>query len=166
MRAGSYDLHKPTADIYGPITKDLAFRAVGTYEKSNSFRDVVKSSRRYVNPSLLYRPGKKTTILLQGDYSDADLTPDNGIGILNQNIDPVISAFPDPVHQYFLGLLSSETIFRFFKYRPRLYGCLENKFYRRSTRHPCQFLRYQCAHNSGRQRRLGPCFKPYKNGRG
>ncbi len=83
MQAGSYRQYKPIVDIYGPITKNLAFRVVGTYENDKSFRDVVKTKRTYVNPSLLHKLGKKTTLLLQGDYLDAHLTPDFGIGTLD-----------------------------------------------------------------------------------
>ena len=90
MRAGSYDLYKPTIDLYGPIAKNLAFRVIGTYETSNSFRDVVSTKRTFVNPSLLYKLGKKTDILLQGDYTKQNLTPDNGIGSLNANRDAEI----------------------------------------------------------------------------
>ena len=94
LRAGSYGLVKPIVDLYGPLTKNLAVRVVGTYEKANSYRDVVQTSRVYVNPSLLYKPGQKTTILLQGDYLKANLTPDNGIGSLNQNQDAIIPDVP------------------------------------------------------------------------
>lgn len=92
MRYGSHQLYKPMVDFYGPITKNLAYRTVGTYENAGSYRDQVKTRRTYVNPSLLYRPGKKTTILLQFDYLDALLTPDNGIGILNSNMNAVVPA--------------------------------------------------------------------------
>ncbi|MBB2151526.1 TonB-dependent receptor [Pedobacter gandavensis] len=86
MRAGSYDLYKPTGDIYGPITKDLAFRVIGTYENARSYRNSVKSDRVYVNPSLLYNISKKTSLLVQGDYLDYDLTPDFGIGSVGGKI--------------------------------------------------------------------------------
>ena len=92
MNLGSNGLYKPVIDVYGGITKNLAFRMVSTYEKANSFRDAVHTKRKYINPSLLYKAGKKTTVLLQGDYLDANFTPDNGIGILNQNINAVIPA--------------------------------------------------------------------------
>jgi iron complex outermembrane receptor protein len=55
MRAGSYSFYKPIIDVYGPLTKKLAFRVVGTYENAKSYRDVVTSKRLYVNPSLLYK---------------------------------------------------------------------------------------------------------------
>jgi iron complex outermembrane receptor protein len=85
MRAGSYNFYKPIIDVYGPLTKNLAFRVVGTYEDSKSFRDVVHAKRLYVNPSLMYKFGEKTDLLVQGDYSRSDITPDAGIGIINQN---------------------------------------------------------------------------------
>jgi len=86
MRAGSYDMYKPTADIYGPISKKLAFRVIGTYEDAASFRNSVKSNRIYVNPSLLYKISEKTDILLQGDYLKSNMTPDFGIGTVENQI--------------------------------------------------------------------------------
>jgi iron complex outermembrane receptor protein len=87
MRAGSYNFYKPIVDIYGPLTKNLAFRVVGTDENAQSFRDVVSSKRLYVNPSLLYKFGEKTDLLVQGDYLRSDITPDAGVGIINLNTD-------------------------------------------------------------------------------
>lgn len=83
LRAGSYGLIKPAVDVYGPISKNIAYRLNATYEKSESFREVVTSNRKYVNPSLLFKLGKKTELLVQGDYLDADFTPDFGIGSLD-----------------------------------------------------------------------------------
>jgi iron complex outermembrane receptor protein len=91
MRTGSYNSYKPIGDIYGPITKNLAFRMIGTFENNESFRNNVKSDKYYFNPSLLYKAGKKTDILLQGDYLKYDLTPDFGIGSLNGKIPTSIS---------------------------------------------------------------------------
>lgn len=83
MRAGSYDLFKPAIDIYGPISKNLAYRLNGTYEKANSFRNEVQSTRYYVNPSFLYKLGKNTDLVLEGDYLYHKFTPDFGIGSYN-----------------------------------------------------------------------------------
>jgi iron complex outermembrane receptor protein len=80
MRAGSYNFYKPIVDVYGPISKNIAFRVIGTTENSDSFRDVVKTSRVYVNPSLLFKLGQRTDLLLQGDYLKSNYTPDFGIG--------------------------------------------------------------------------------------
>jgi iron complex outermembrane receptor protein len=87
MRAGSYSLYKPIVDVYGPLTKNLAFRVVGTYENAKSYRDVVTQKRVYVNPSLMYKFGEKTDLLVQGDYLRSNITPDAGIGVINKNQD-------------------------------------------------------------------------------
>jgi iron complex outermembrane receptor protein len=86
FRTGSYDLYKPSLDLYGPITQKLAFRAIGTYEKAASYRNSVNADRIYVNPSLLYKISEKTDILLQGDYLKSDYTPDFGIGTVENKI--------------------------------------------------------------------------------
>ena len=85
IRSGSYGLIKPAFDVYGPLSDKIAFRINGTYEKANSFRDVVKSDRFYINPSLLFKLGTRTELLLQGDYLNADFTPDFGFGSINDN---------------------------------------------------------------------------------
>ncbi len=86
FRTGSYDFYKPTVDVYGSISKDLAFRVIGTYEDAGSFRNNVTTNRIYVNPSLLYNIGTKTEVLLQGDYLKSDYTPDFGIGSVDGKI--------------------------------------------------------------------------------
>lgn len=89
FRVGSYDLYKPTIDVYGPISKNLAFRVISTYEKAGSFRDNVNSERIYVNPSLLYKISERTNVILQGDYLKSNYTPDFGIGTIGNAISPL-----------------------------------------------------------------------------
>ncbi|WP_245843724.1 TonB-dependent receptor [Niastella vici] len=97
MRVGSYDLYKPTFDIYGPINSSIAYRVNGTYEKAGSFRDQVSSDRYYVNPSLLFKLGKRTEIIAEGDYLYNKFTPDFGIGSIgDKNI-------PDVPRSRFMG---------------------------------------------------------------
>ena len=86
MRMGSYSLYKPTVDVYGPISKNVAFRIIATKENAKSFRDVVKTDRFYVNPSLLFKLGKKTELLAQGDYLKSNYTPDFGLGTVDGKI--------------------------------------------------------------------------------
>jgi iron complex outermembrane receptor protein len=86
MQTGSYSFYKPSIDIYGPLNKTIAYRFVGSYENSESFRDVVKKERYYINPSLLFKAGDKTEILLQGDYLKDNWTPDFGTGIIGKEI--------------------------------------------------------------------------------
>jgi len=83
---GSYSYYKPAIDLYGPLNKTIAYRFTGSYENAESFRDVVKNERIYVNPSLLFNISKKTNITLQGDYLSADWTPDFGTGIIGKEI--------------------------------------------------------------------------------
>ncbi|MBO9205281.1 MULTISPECIES: TonB-dependent siderophore receptor [Niastella] len=83
MGIGSYDLYKPAFDIYGPISKSIAYRVNGTYVKANSFRDQVNSERYYINPSLLFKLGKRTELIAEGDYLNDKFTPDFGIGSLD-----------------------------------------------------------------------------------
>ena len=85
MRAGSYDLYKPSVDVYGPISKSIAYRINGTYEKANSFRDDVHSSRYYVNPSFLFKLSERTELILEGDYLYHKFTPDFGIGSIGDS---------------------------------------------------------------------------------
>lgn len=86
MQMGSYAYYKPSIDFYGPLSKSIAFRINGSYENSESFRDVVKNERLYVNPSLLFDISAKTQITVQGDYLSADWTPDFGTGIIGKQI--------------------------------------------------------------------------------
>ena len=86
MQAGSYNFYKPSLDIYGPLNQSIAYRFVGTYENSESFRDVVKKERYYINPSFLFKLSEKTEIILQGDYLNDDWTPDFGTAIIKKEI--------------------------------------------------------------------------------
>lgn len=86
IRTGSWGLLKPTADIYGGISKNIAARLNTSYEQSNSFRSGVSSERIYVNPSLLFKLNSKTELLVEGDYLKDERTPDFGAGIINYQI--------------------------------------------------------------------------------
>ncbi len=88
FRAGSYDLYKPTIDVYSTIDekKNLAFRFNTSYETANSFRDDVSSERIYLNPSVAWKIGKKTDLLVEGDYLRDNRTADFGVGTINYEI--------------------------------------------------------------------------------
>ncbi len=86
MQAGSFNFYKPSIDFYGPFCRSIAYRFIGTFENSESFRDVVKKKRYYVNPSLLFKINNKTEIIVQGDYLNDDWTPDFGTGSIGRNV--------------------------------------------------------------------------------
>lgn len=89
MRFGSYNSYKPTVDVYGPVSENVAYRVNGTFENANSFRKQVQNERYYINPSLLFNTGKNATLLVQGDYLYHHFTPDFGIGTFNNQISPI-----------------------------------------------------------------------------
>ena len=60
LRAGSFGLFKPAFDIYGPLSKSVAYRVDGTMETANSYREQVSSKRYYINPSFLFKLNEKT----------------------------------------------------------------------------------------------------------
>ncbi|MGQ7946827.1 TonB-dependent siderophore receptor [Flavobacterium sp. WC2509] len=104
MQAGSYAFYKPSIDFYGPLNKSIAYRINASYENSESFRDVVKNERLYINPSFLFNISDKTQITLQGDYLDADWTPDFGTGAITY---PLYSTIVDVPRNNFYGALWS-----------------------------------------------------------
>ncbi|MDR2229617.1 MAG: TonB-dependent receptor [Flavobacteriaceae bacterium] len=82
LNGGSWNTYKPTFDVYGPISKSAAFRLNAAYETANSFRDGVSSEKIYFNPSLLFNIGKKSQLIVEGDYLINNFTPDFGIGAI------------------------------------------------------------------------------------
>ena len=97
MLAGSYDLYKPTFDMYGPLNSSIAYRVNATYEQANSFREFVHYKRYYINPSLLFRLGQRTQLVVEGDYFKHKFTPDFGIGTVDN------TKIPDLPRTRFLG---------------------------------------------------------------
>ena len=85
MRFGSYALYKPSVDIYGSLNakKTVAYRVNTVYENSGSFRDNVNAERFYINPSFLFKLGKKTDLLMEGDFLSDKRTADFGVGAIN-----------------------------------------------------------------------------------
>ncbi|MDX8570081.1 TonB-dependent receptor [Elizabethkingia sp. HX QKY] len=82
LNGGSWNTYKPTFDVYGPISKSTAFRLNAAYETADSFRDGVSSEKIYFNPSLLFNIGKKSQLIVEGDYLINNFTPDFGIGAI------------------------------------------------------------------------------------
>jgi iron complex outermembrane receptor protein len=83
--AGSWNSYKPTIDIYGPLSKNIAFRVNGAYEYAESFRDLVQSKKNYFNPSFVFNLSENTQLIVEGDYLHHNFTPDFGIGSVTDN---------------------------------------------------------------------------------
>ncbi|SKC04670.1 iron complex outermembrane recepter protein [Sphingobacterium nematocida] len=90
MRYGSWDAYKPTLDVYGPLSNKVAFRFIGTGSSANSYRDVVKSNRVYVNPSVLYKISDRTELNVNFDYLKSNFTPDFGIGSVEGKLNDAV----------------------------------------------------------------------------
>ncbi|MCL9808352.1 TonB-dependent siderophore receptor [Flavobacterium luminosum] len=86
IQMSSYQFYKPSIDLYGSFNDVIAYRFNGSYENSESFRDVVQRNRYYWNPSFLFRISPKTEITLQGDYLSDDWIPDFGTGSIGKAI--------------------------------------------------------------------------------
>lgn len=102
LNAGSWNSYKPTVDIYGPLTKNIAFRVNGAYEYAESFRDVVQSEKYYFNPSFLFNLSPKSQLIVEADYLKNNFTPDFGIGAV-ENKDKSYSLNTGLVRNVFLG---------------------------------------------------------------
>lgn len=91
LRVSEYAFYKPTIDVYGSInnSNSVAYRLITSYEKGNSFRDVVNSERTFINPSILAYLTDKTSLLLEGDYTKDFRTPDFGLATINYEIVPL-----------------------------------------------------------------------------
>lgn len=83
--AGSWNSYKPTIDIYGPLSKNIAFRVNGAYEYAESFRDLIQSKKNYFNPSFVFNLSENTQLIVEGDYLYHNFTPDFGIGSVTDN---------------------------------------------------------------------------------
>lgn len=86
IQMGSNAFYKPSIDFYGPLNKSIAYRLTGSYENSESFRDLVKRERYYINPSFLFNLSPKTQITLQGDFMNDDWIPDFGTILIGKQI--------------------------------------------------------------------------------
>lgn len=86
LQMGSFAFYKPSIDFYGPINKFIAYRFTGSYENSESFREVVTRERYYINPSFLFNLNAKTQLTLQGDFMNDNWTPDFGTILIGNQI--------------------------------------------------------------------------------
>lgn len=84
LNGGSWNSYKPTVDIYGPLSKNIAFRVNGAYEHAESFRDVVESEKYYFNPSFLFNLSDKSQLIVEADYLKTNFTPDFGLGSITE----------------------------------------------------------------------------------
>ncbi|NAW51188.1 TonB-dependent receptor [Elizabethkingia argentiflava] len=80
FRYGSWDFYRSTVDVQKVLDAEgkVGIRLNAAYQNNNSFRAHVEGERVYVNPSITFRPDKKTNIYLSMDYTYDMVTPDRG----------------------------------------------------------------------------------------
>ncbi|WP_027387917.1 TonB-dependent siderophore receptor [Chryseobacterium gregarium] len=103
FNAGSWNSYKPTVDLYGPLSKSIAFRVNGAYEYAESFRDLVQSKKNYFNPSFVFNISNNTQLIVEGDYLYHTFTPDFGIGSVTDNATGISRLATEINRNKFLG---------------------------------------------------------------
>ncbi len=80
---GSWNNYRATADVGRPISDTAAFRVTALYENSDSYRDGVSIERYGINPTLAFRIGDATHIVVGVEHFRDDRIADRGIPSLN-----------------------------------------------------------------------------------
>lgn len=76
---GSFDTKRVELDGGQALTNDFAFRILGMYEDSGSYRDFTELERYGINPKIAFRPDEDTLVHLSYEYYNHDGTVDRGI---------------------------------------------------------------------------------------
>ncbi len=81
LKVGQYGLFRPTFDISGPLNekRTLLYRLNATYEKSNSFRNIVENETFMLAPSLTWMITPRTQWTVEGTYKNDNRVGDPGI---------------------------------------------------------------------------------------
>ena len=134
---GSFGTKRVEVDGGQALTNDFAFRILGMYEDSGSYRDFVDLERYGINPKIAFRPDPYTSVQLAYEVFKDDRTVDRGIpsrGRLPVKVDPS-TYFGNPNESYmnFESQTATATIEHKFENNIRLknhtqYGSYE-KFY-------------------------------------
>ena len=83
VQAGSFGNRRTSLDVGDAIDDNFAYRMLGMYEDSDSYRDGVHLRRYGFNPSFAWRDGDATTLRLSYENFRDERTADRGIPSLN-----------------------------------------------------------------------------------
>ena len=133
LRAGSWDLVRPTFDIQRVVNSSntLAVRLNGAYENGGKFRDHMGNESFYINPSLEWRPDAKTSLTLEMDYFNEKQAVD--AGTVNLSVGNKANQIYDLASTRFLGFESDKTDTKHSTYTARLKRDLSDKLYLRAA---------------------------------
>jgi catecholate siderophore receptor len=113
MMLGSYGLKRGSFDFGQPLVQDkLAFRFVGSYEKTGSFRHFFFQDRYNIAPSVTWKPTAKTDLTFQFEYLNDYRLPDRGIpSYLGRPVDvPLGTYYGFPGEDHITNRVSSQAI--------------------------------------------------------
>jgi catecholate siderophore receptor len=79
LQGGSWDNRRAAFDVGDAVGDGLAFRVMGVYEDSGSYRDGVELERKGINPTLALAVGDATVVRFSYEYFDYDRITDRGI---------------------------------------------------------------------------------------
>ena len=79
LQFGSWDNRRFTADLGRGLSENVAVRATGLYENSDSYRDGVGVERQGFNPTVAFRVGSNTTLRAGYEYFHDERTADRGV---------------------------------------------------------------------------------------
>lgn len=87
LRIGSWGQVRPTFDVETVLDKkeSLAVRVNGAYERADSYRHGMKNNRVFFNPSITWRASDRTSITLEADYLNSNVTPHSAAVNLNSS---------------------------------------------------------------------------------
>ncbi|MBM4218839.1 MAG: TonB-dependent siderophore receptor [Gammaproteobacteria bacterium] len=78
LQGGSWDNRRATFDVGDAASDRAAFRVMGVYEDSGSYRDGVELERMGINPTLALAIGDATVLRFAYEYFDYDRVTDRG----------------------------------------------------------------------------------------
>jgi len=77
---GSFEALRLTTDLSAPVSDTLGLRLNASYDDRESFRDLLFSEEFFVAPVVEWQPSDRTTLTIEGEYSERDAFFDRGFG--------------------------------------------------------------------------------------
>ena len=111
--AGSFGRVRVQADVSRQIDDQLAIRVTGATERTDSYRDIVTSSRETIGAAVDWKPTAGTLVEVSSYYQNLNAIPDRGLP--NDPISLVISPgrfFGEPSDTYRLQQFENSVILR------------------------------------------------------
>jgi iron complex outermembrane receptor protein len=101
VRGGSYSTFDPYADLNVPLTGNIYARVNGEYQSNGNWVDKVKGERWSVQPSILFKLGARTELVIRGKYDERSQVGYSGL--------PAAQALAGLVYRYaFPGATSGQ----------------------------------------------------------